>query len=118
ERADRASDMAAPALPYDEMHDAKGAVRPHYAALAARIETLTPDELADRQKTLERFFLLQGITFTVYGAESSTERIIPTDLLPRIISAEEWKTIEAGLIQRLKALNMFLADIYSGQQIL
>jgi uncharacterized circularly permuted ATP-grasp superfamily protein len=49
---------------------------------------------------------------------SSTERIIPTDLLPRIIAAEEWKTIETGLTQRLKALNMFLADIYSGQQIL
>ena len=116
--ADQASDMAAPVLPYDEMRDAHGAVRPHYAALAARIETLSPEELAERQKTLERFFLLQGITFTVYGAESSTERIIPTDLLPRIISAEEWKTVEAGLTQRLKALNMFLADIYSGQQIL
>jgi uncharacterized circularly permuted ATP-grasp superfamily protein len=110
--------MAAPTLPYDEMRDARGKVRPHYAALAARIETLSSEELAERQKTLERFFLLQGITFTVYGAESSTERIIPTDLLPRIISAEEWKTIEAGLTQRLKALNMFLADIYSGQQIL
>ena len=116
--ADRALDLAAPALPYDEMRDADGAVRPHYAALAERIDTLSADELAERQKTLERFFLLQGITFTVYGAESSTERIIPTDLLPRIIAAEEWKTIEAGLTQRLKALNMFLADIYGDQQIL
>ena len=116
--AKRASGAAAPALPYDEMRDAKSRVRPHYAALAARIETLSADELAERQKTLERFFLLQGITFTVYGAESSTERIIPTDLLPRIIPADEWKTIEAGLTQRLRALNMFLADIYSGQQIL
>ena len=124
--ADRGSDRAAlgalppisPVMPYDEMRDAQGGVRPHYAALAARIETLSADELAERQRTLERFFLLQGITFTVYGAESTTERIIPTDLLPRIISAEEWKTIEAGLTQRLKALNMFLADIYSSQQIL
>jgi uncharacterized circularly permuted ATP-grasp superfamily protein len=116
--AERALNMVAPVLPYDEMHDADGKVRPHYAALAARIATLSSDELAERQKTLERFFLLQGITFTVYGAESSTERIIPTDLLPRIISAEEWRTIEAGLTQRLRALNMFLADIYSGQQIL
>ena len=105
-------------LPYDEMLSPEGDVRPHYAALAARLATLSPDELSERQKTLERFFLLQGITFTVYGAESSTERIIPTDLLPRIISAPEWARIEAGLIQRLKALNMFLADIYSGQQIL
>lgn len=89
EAAKNASAMDAPALPYDEMHEANGAVRPQYAALAARIETLSSDELAERQKTLERFFLLQGITFTVYGAESSTERIIPTDLLPRIIAAEE-----------------------------
>jgi len=75
--------------PYDEMLGLEQAVRPHYAALAERLSTLTARELADRQRTLERFFLLQGITFTVYGAESSTERIIPTDLLPRIIAAEE-----------------------------
>ena len=109
---------AAPNLPYDEMHGPSGAVRPHYAALDERIATLSAEELAERQRTLERFFLLQGITFTVYGAESSTERIIPTDLLPRIIAADEWTTIEAGLTQRLKALNMFLADIYSSQKIL
>ena len=106
------------ATPYDEMRGGDGGVRSHYAALEARINTLSPDELAERQRTLERFFLLQGITFTVYGAESSTERIIPTDLLPRIIPADEWSKIEAGLTQRLKALNMFLADIYSDQQIL
>jgi uncharacterized circularly permuted ATP-grasp superfamily protein len=106
------------AAPYDEMRSADGGVRAHYAALEARIATLTPDELAERQRTLERFFLLQGITFTVYGAESSTERIIPTDLLPRIIPGDEWSKIEAGLTQRLRALNMFLADIYSEQQIL
>src|SRR4051812_9117244 len=100
------------------MRDAAGAVRPHYAKLAARIETLSADELAERQRTLERFFLLQGITFTVYGAESTTERIIPTDLLPRIIPGDEWATIETGLTQRLKALNMFLADIYAEQKIL
>lgn len=103
--------------PYDEMSDG-GNVRPHYRALATRLESLTPAALADRQRTQERFFLLQGITFTVYGAESSTERIIPSDILPRIISALEWRRIEEGLIQRLRALNMFLADIYSKQQIL
>ncbi len=104
--------------PYDEMIDPTGEVRPHYAALAQRVASLAEEDLAERQRLLERFFLLQGITFTVYGAESSTERIIPTDLLPRIIPATEWATIEAGLTQRLKALNMFLADIYSGQKIL
>ena len=104
--------------PYDEARSADSQVRPHYAALQARLGTLSADELAERQRTQERFFLLQGITFTVYGAESSTERIIPTDILPRIIPAQEWAKIEAGLIQRLQALNMFLADIYSEQQIL
>jgi len=107
-----------PAVPYDEMRAPGGDVRAHYAALQARLATLGSDELAERQRTLERFFLLQGITFTVYGGDSSTERIIPTDLLPRIIPAVEWARIEAGLTQRLRALNMFLADIYSGQQIL
>ncbi len=105
-------------LPYDEMRDHDGDVRAHYAALQARLNSLGADELAERQRTLERFFLLQGITFTVYGAESTTERIIPTDLLPRIIPAAEWDRIEKGLTQRLQALNMFLADIYSEQQIL
>ncbi|MFN3522392.1 MAG: circularly permuted type 2 ATP-grasp protein [Phenylobacterium sp.] len=100
------------------MSDACGAVRPHFAALAQRLAALSGAELAERQRTLERFFLLQGITFTVYGAESSTERIIPTDLLPRIIPAHEWSRIEQGLTQRLRALNMFLADIYGEQQIL
>jgi uncharacterized circularly permuted ATP-grasp superfamily protein len=104
--------------PYDEMLTADGQVRPHYAALDERIATLAGAQLDERQRTLERFFLLQGITFTVYGGESSTERIIPTDLLPRIIPAAEWATIEAGLTQRLRALNLFLADIYGEQQIL
>jgi uncharacterized circularly permuted ATP-grasp superfamily protein len=115
-----AQDMPVPVsqAAYDEMSDRDGRVRTHYAELDRRISILPPDELAERQKTLERFFLLQGITFTVYGAESSTERIIPTDLLPRIIPAGEWAAIEAGLTQRLQALNMFLADIYGEQQIL
>ncbi|MDP3174498.1 MAG: circularly permuted type 2 ATP-grasp protein [Phenylobacterium sp.] len=104
--------------PYDEMLTPAQDVRPHYAALANRLSTLGAQELSERQRTLERFFLLQGITFTVYGGESSTERIIPTDLLPRIIPSDEWTKIERGLTQRLRALNMFLADIYGDQQIL
>jgi uncharacterized circularly permuted ATP-grasp superfamily protein len=103
---------------YDEMFAADGRTRPHYALLHSQIEALGPMALADRQTTLERSFLLQGITFTVYGGESTTERIIPTDLFPRILSAAEWATIETGLIQRLRALNLFLADIYGAQKIL
>jgi uncharacterized circularly permuted ATP-grasp superfamily protein len=103
---------------YDEMFKTDGSVRPAYASLNAHISKLSPEELADRQKTLERSFLLQGITFTVYGAESATERIIPTDLFPRIIDAKIWNHIETGLSQRLQAMNMFLADIYGPQSII
>lgn len=108
----------APGAPYNEMFTADGAVRPHYALMHERMSTLGADELEERQTTLERSFLLQGITFTVYGADASTERIIPTDLVPRIIPADEWTHIERGLTQRLRALNLFLTDIYGDQQIL
>jgi uncharacterized circularly permuted ATP-grasp superfamily protein len=108
----------AEAVIYDEMFEANGEVRPAYAPLNAHVNKLSASELGDRQKTLERSFLLQGITFTVYGAGSSTERIIPTDLFPRIIDAPTWTKIEAGLKQRLLALNLFLADIYGAQKIL
>ena len=107
-----------PGVAYDEMFEPAGGVRAHYELLQDRIASLGSDELGERQRTLERSFLLQGITFTVYGAQSATERIIPTDLFPRIIPAKEWATIEAGLTQRLKALNFFLADIYGDQKIL
>jgi uncharacterized circularly permuted ATP-grasp superfamily protein len=95
-----------------------GSVRGHYEVLQDRIASLGAEELGERQRTLERSFLLQGITFTVYGADSATERIIPTDLFPRIIPAAEWAKIEAGLTQRLTALNAFLGDIYGEQKIL
>ncbi|HEX3916042.1 MAG TPA: circularly permuted type 2 ATP-grasp protein, partial [Caulobacteraceae bacterium] len=107
-----------PGRAYDEMIAHGGAVRPHYEVLQDRIASLGAEELGERQRTLERSFLLQGITFTVYGADSATERIIPTDLFPRIIPAEEWAKIEQGLTQRLRALNIFLGDIYGEQKIL
>jgi uncharacterized circularly permuted ATP-grasp superfamily protein len=107
-----------PGRAYDEMFEPDGTVRAHYELLQDRIASLGSEELAERQRTLERSFLLQGITFTVYGADNTTERIIPTDLFPRIIPAGEWAKIEAGLTQRLTALNMFLADIYGDQRAL
>lgn len=107
-----------PGIAYDEMFTPDGEVRPHYDPLHGRMSTLGAEELAGRQRTLERSFLLQGITFTVYGADNTTERVMPTDLFPRIIPAAEWAKIEAGLTQRLQALNLFLADIYGDQQIL
>ncbi|MDH4386770.1 MAG: circularly permuted type 2 ATP-grasp protein [Caulobacter sp.] len=100
------------------MYARDGGVRNHYGVMHDRLTTLSAEDLAARQSTLERSFLLQGITFTVYGAEATTERIIPTDLIPRIIPSQEWDKVEAGLTQRLRALNMFLADIYGEQKIL
>jgi uncharacterized circularly permuted ATP-grasp superfamily protein len=104
--------------PYDEMFDRDGLVRQHYAAFEARLSQLPPEELQRRQQACELSFLHQGITFTVYSDNQSTERIIPTDLLPRIVTAAEWDRIERGLKQRIQALNLFLRDIYSEGRVL
>ncbi len=103
---------------YDEMFTADGRVRPHYVELHRRLAELSPEELRLRQQACEQSFLHQGITFTVYGDNQATERIIPTDLLPRIITATEWARLEAGLKQRVAALNLFLHDIYSEGRVL
>jgi uncharacterized circularly permuted ATP-grasp superfamily protein len=103
---------------YDEMFTADGRVRSHYADLHRRVAELSPEELRLRQQACEQSFLHQGITFTVYGDNQATERIIPTDLLPRIITAGEWARLEAGLKQRVAALNLFLHDIYSDGRVL
>jgi uncharacterized circularly permuted ATP-grasp superfamily protein len=103
---------------YDEMFDASGVARMHYQPLYQRLLEMSPDELARRQQAADISFLNQGITFTVYGNDEGTERIFPYDLLPRIIPAEDWNTIERGLTQRITALNLFLKDIYHEGRIL
>jgi uncharacterized circularly permuted ATP-grasp superfamily protein len=103
---------------YDEMFDGSGIARPPYEALYRRLLELSSAELRQRQQDADSAFLHQGVTFTVYGDDQGTERIFPYDLLPRIITAGEWSTIERGLIQRLTALNMFLKDIYQDGRIL
>ncbi len=103
---------------FDEMFSAEGEVRPHYAALFERFQNLDKEEFDARRSAVDAAFLRQGITFTVYSDEQGTERIFPFDLMPRIIPNSEWTKIEAGLIQRMKALNLFLKDIYSDQRIL
>jgi uncharacterized circularly permuted ATP-grasp superfamily protein len=103
---------------YDEMFDAEGAPRPQYAPLVERLLVMDPTELRQRQSAADLAFLNQGITFTVYGQKDGTERIFPYDLLPRILTAEEWAVIERGLTQRLTALNLFLKDIYNEGRIL
>lgn len=103
---------------YDEMFEGKLRPRDHYAPLYQRLTELPFDELQRRQQAADVDFLNQGITFTVYGEEEGTERIIPYDLLPRIITAKEWDTVERGLKQRITALNFFLEDIYHNASIL
>ncbi|MFV9503465.1 MAG: circularly permuted type 2 ATP-grasp protein [Oscillochloridaceae bacterium umkhey_bin13] len=105
-------------LAYDEMFDPNGQVRPAYGQLYQRLTELSATDLRDRQRYADLTFLNQGITFTVYGDGEGTERIFPYDLLPRIITANEWATIEAGLKQRITALNHFLHDLYHEGRIL
>lgn len=103
---------------YDEMFISAGTPQPQYQQIFQALCALSADELEQYQQTADASFLNQGITFTVYGNEKGTERIFPYDLLPRIITADEWATIEAGLKQRIRALNLFLGDIYGEQKIL
>ncbi|MGI8992434.1 MAG: circularly permuted type 2 ATP-grasp protein [Bryobacteraceae bacterium] len=103
---------------WDEMFDRSGEPRPHYRELYGSLLTIPPDELRKRKQAADLAFLNQGITFTVYGREEGTERIFPHDLLPRIIANTEWREIEAGLTQRITALNLFLHDIYHECRIL
>ena len=97
---------------YDEMFDRSGQARGHCRALYRDLLELSLKELRERQGEADRAFLTQGITFTVYGDTQGTERIFPYDLLPRIITADEWRTLERGLAQRLTAINLFLKDVY------
>jgi uncharacterized circularly permuted ATP-grasp superfamily protein len=103
---------------YDEMFDDNQQPRPAYRTLWQRLREVDPDELERRQRAANLNFLNQGITFTVYGHDDGTEKIFPYDLLPRLISANEWATIERGLTQRIIALNLFLKDIYNEGRIL
>ncbi|MCB0155179.1 MAG: circularly permuted type 2 ATP-grasp protein, partial [Anaerolineae bacterium] len=103
---------------YDELFSTADQPRPHYQALHRHLLNLPVDELNRRQKAADLSFLQQGITFTVYNNDEGTERIFPYDLLPRIITNSEWRTIEQGLKQRLTALNKFLHDIYHEGKIL
>jgi uncharacterized circularly permuted ATP-grasp superfamily protein len=103
---------------YDEMFNSLGDPRTQYQSLYQRILELPQAELKQRQQTADIAFLNQGITFTVYGSDDGTERIFPYDLLPRIITADEWATLEEGLTQRITALNLFLKDIYHDGKIL
>jgi uncharacterized circularly permuted ATP-grasp superfamily protein len=87
-------------------------VRKSYRTLARWLETAPPDLLQARSRQAELFFRRMGVTFAVYGDVESNERLIPFDVVPRIIGASEWDQLEKGLKQRVSALNAFLKDIY------
>jgi len=109
-------------LMFDEMHASPDEVRAHYQGYARWLAEQTPEVMADRREEAEVIFRRVGITFAVYGDKdedaSGNERLIPFDLIPRIIPNHEWKTLKDGLVQRVTALNRFLHDIYHEQEIL
>ena len=103
---------------FDEAFDAAGTPRRHYRPLISILESFTQTEV-DRRERLQKLSLIdQGVTFTVYGEKDGLERIFPFDFVPRIIPAAEWSRIEAGLVQRVSAINLFIADVYGDQQCL
>ncbi|CAD5970021.1 putative protein sll0335 [Planktothrix tepida] len=103
---------------YDELFVAKGQPRPYAAALIDRINSLSPGDLEIRQEAAKTAMMKLGATFNVYSDSQGTERILPFDLIPRIVSASEWAWLEQGLKQRIHALNLFIDDIYGEQKII
>ena len=103
---------------YDEMFHGDGTPREHFQSLHETLKRLSVEDVGSIQERVTRSFSNEGITFTVYGDEEAEERIIPIDCVPRILSAEEWRRLVAGLTQRLRALNLFLGDIYNEANII
>lgn len=103
---------------YDEMFAHDGSVRHHCGPLLEKFSRIDPGDFAARKASSELYFLRQGITFNVYHDDRGAERIFPFDPVPRVMPASEWEHIEAGLTQRITAINLFLHDIYHDQHIL
>jgi uncharacterized circularly permuted ATP-grasp superfamily protein len=106
------------ARPYDEMLDASHAARPHCRPYQSWLAAQSDQVLAAKRAEADAIFHRVGITFAVYGEGGDTERLIPFDIIPRIIPQEEWRTLAAGLKQRVSTLNAFLHDVYHEQNIL
>ncbi|MBK8337292.1 MAG: circularly permuted type 2 ATP-grasp protein [Sterolibacteriaceae bacterium] len=103
---------------FNEMVDSDGMVRPHYRGFADWLRDTPSERVARKRAEADTLFHRVGITFAVYGEQEGTERLIPFDIVPRILPATEWKALSAGLRQRVKTLNLFLHDIYHDQEIL
>lgn len=106
-----------PPLAYDELHGADGTLHPAYRAYSEWLSKVPPDVLQNKRVEADLLFRRLGITFAVYGDESGVERAIPFDIIPRILSADAWNKVAAGCVQRVKALNMFLHDVYHDHEI-
>ncbi len=106
------------AVAFDEMNGVDGQVRPAYSQLSAWLSEVRPDVLDFRRREAEVLFRRIGITFAVYGEAESTERLIPFDVIPRILSGNEWRTLKLGLEQRVKAINAYIKDVYGKREIL
>src|ERR1700722_19713165 len=104
--------------PYDAMFDAEGAPRAHCRHYCDWLNEQPSERLAQKRTEADALFHRLGITFAVYGENAGTERLIPFDVVPRILPANEWAQLEAGIKQRVRALNAFVADIYHDQEIL
>jgi uncharacterized circularly permuted ATP-grasp superfamily protein len=102
---------------WDEMFSSSG-IRASYKNFVSAIEDLSVTEMNHKDELAKKLFMSQGITFTVYSSGEGIEKIFPFDIIPRIIESKEWEQIEAGIKQRLKALNIFLKDIYHLQFII
>jgi uncharacterized circularly permuted ATP-grasp superfamily protein len=103
---------------YNEMQDGRGQTRQHYRELQDWLGAMPNERLAQKRDDADTLFRRMGITFAVYGENAGAERLIPFDIVPRIITAVEWRRLSRGLTQRVKALNAFLSDIYHEQEIL
>ncbi|HTV94743.1 MAG TPA: circularly permuted type 2 ATP-grasp protein [Steroidobacteraceae bacterium] len=100
------------------MYPSEGAARAHYLRYAEWLASQPPERLAQKRAEADALFHRVGITFAVYGQEEGAERLIPFDIVPRVLPVDEWARLEAGLKQRVRALNAFIHDIYHDQQIL
>ena len=106
------------AVAFDEMHGTEGLCRPAYRELESWLGQIPADMLQTRRREAELLFRRIGITFAVYGEADSTERLIPFDVLPRILSADEWAKLRLGLEQRVKAINLYIKDVYGRREVL
>jgi uncharacterized circularly permuted ATP-grasp superfamily protein len=109
--------MSAPAPTFDEMRGTDGIVRDAYKALDLWLAATPAEVLSARKSEAEHFFRRIGITFNVYGDAQGTERLIPFDIIPRILTTSEWSRLASGLEQRVKALNAFIGDVYGEREI-